>query len=134
MKRIFISCPMKGRTTENIKKTMNKMHKCAEAALGEELEMIQSLVTDTSPDGTDERIWYLGESIKKLSTADLMVTLGTSPYYIQSKGCEIEKKVATAYGIKILHISGDCFKDFCPDLVEMLERSDSMYNTSPSRY
>lgn len=40
MKKIFVSCPMRGRTTENIEKTMNKMHKCAEAALDEELEMI----------------------------------------------------------------------------------------------
>ena len=29
MKKVFISCPMKGRTTENIQKTMDKMHKCA---------------------------------------------------------------------------------------------------------
>lgn len=31
MKKLFISCPMKGRTEENIRKTMDKMHKIAEA-------------------------------------------------------------------------------------------------------
>ena len=30
MKKLFISCPMKGRTEENIKNTMNRLHKLAE--------------------------------------------------------------------------------------------------------
>lgn len=121
MKKVFISCPMKGRTTENIKKTMDKMHKCAEAALGEELEMIQSIVADTPPSGINERIWYLGESIKFLSEADLLVTLDTYPYGFSTSGCDIEKHVAREYGIKKFYISGDCFEYFCPDLVEKLK-------------
>lgn len=128
MKKVFISCPMKGRKTENIKKTMDKMYKCAEAALGEELEMISSIVSDTPPSGIDERIWYLGESIKMLSKADLIVTLSTSPYYVQAKGCDVEAMVASGYGIEMLHIGGDCFKYFCPDLVETHEHYNSMYN------
>lgn len=126
MKKVFISCPMKGRTTENILKTMKKMHKCAEAALGEELEMIQSIVADTPPSGIDERIWYLGESVKKLSSADLIVTLSTGPYYIQATGCDVERKVATAYGIKELYIGGDCFRYFCPDLAKTYDPYNNM--------
>lgn len=40
MKKLFISCPMKGRTEENIKKSMDKMHKLAEIMFEQELEVI----------------------------------------------------------------------------------------------
>lgn len=40
MKKLFISCPMKGRTEENIRKSMEKMHKIAEAVFEQELEVI----------------------------------------------------------------------------------------------
>ena len=128
MKKVFISCPMKGRTADNIKKTMDKMYKCAEAMLGEEAEMISSIVKDTPPMRTDARIWHLGESIKALSDADLIVTLSL-PYHVRSKGCEIEQQVAAEYGIEILNIGGDCFKYFCPDLAEAPDFYSSMYNT-----
>ena len=135
MKKVFISCPMKGRTTENIVKTMDKMLKCAEAALGEELNMIISVATNPpSVDDRGDRIWHLGESIKMLSMADLFVTLSV-PYYFEPSGCDVEEKVAMGYGIEMLRIGGDCFKYFCPDLAEQYDRSNSMYNTptcSPS--
>ena len=134
MKKVFISCPMKGRTTENIVKTMKKMHKCAEAALGEELDMIMSVATNPPSPERNERIWYLGESIKMLSMADLFVSLSL-PYHVEAKGCEVEMKVAAEYGIEILNIGGDCFKYFCPDLAYPHERYNDLYNTptcSPS--
>lgn len=128
MKKVFISCPMKGRTTENIKKTMDKMHKCAEAALGEELEMIESFLADTPPSGIDKRIWSLGESIKKLSEADLMVKLDTVPYYLRTPGCNVEAMVANEYNIPMLVIGGDVFAEFCPDLAETDDLYKGAYN------
>ena len=40
MKKLFISCPMKGRTEENIRKSMEKMHKIAEEIFEQELQEI----------------------------------------------------------------------------------------------
>lgn len=128
MKKVFISCPMKGRTNENIAKTIDKMHKCAEAALGEELELIMESTLDAPVLDRKDRIWYLGNSIKKLSEADLFVTLSL-PYHVEARGCEVEMKVAAEYGIEMLSIGGDCFKYFCPDLAEKYDRYNSMYNT-----
>ena len=128
MKKIFISCPMEGRTTENISKTMDKMYACAEATLGEKVVAISRLATSTAPSEIDKRIWYLGESIKVLSNADLIVTLSL-PYHVRAKGCEIELQVAAQYGIEVLNIGGDCFKYFCPDLAEAHDCYSSMYNT-----
>ena len=48
MKKIFISCPMKGRTEEDIRKTKDKMNKYAELVLGSfELNLIEQSSADT---------------------------------------------------------------------------------------
>lgn len=49
MKKIFISCPMKGRTKEEIKKTTIKMHKYAELVLEEKCGVIPSYITAAPP-------------------------------------------------------------------------------------
>lgn len=115
MKKIFISCPMKGRTDEAIKKTMDKMHKYAELVLEEKLEVIPSFITDTPPSDKNMGVWYLGESIKLLSDADVFVGLDM-PYWVDARGCDMEEKVADGYGIKRLTICHDGFEYFCPDV------------------
>lgn len=115
MKKIFISCPMKGRTDEAIKKTMDKMHKYAELVLDEELEVIPSFITDAPPSCKNKSVWYLGESIKLLSDADVFVGLDM-PYWVDARGCDIEEMTAYRYGIKKISISRDDFEYFCPDL------------------
>lgn len=130
MKKVFISCPMKGRTTENIAKTMDKMHKYAELVLEEECEVIPSYVPNhTVLSGANERVWLLGCSIKCLSEADVLVRLDI-PNWVVASGCQIEARVAMAYGIEILHISSHSFKYFCPDLTEQLGSYNDMYNTT----
>ena len=96
MKKLFISCPMKGRTEENIKKSMEKMHKMAEIIFDQELEVIPSYIEDAPPENTHQRIWYLGKSIQMLAEADYFIGIECSGYF---KGCEIERYVARDYGI-----------------------------------
>ena len=116
MKKIFISCPMKGRTEEDIRKTRDKMHKYAELVFEEEkCVIIATSGTDPSLRDANKSIWWLGTSIKRLSLADVFVGLDR-PYWVDAKGCDIEEKVAMGYGIKRLMISADAFEYFCPDL------------------
>lgn len=42
MKKLFVSVPMKGRTEEEIKASIQKMKKIAEICEGEDLELIDS--------------------------------------------------------------------------------------------
>lgn len=49
MKKLFISVPMKGRTEAQIRATMEQMHHIAEAVFGEELEVIQTYISDDPP-------------------------------------------------------------------------------------
>ena len=100
MKKLFVSVPMKGRTEAEIKETMEKMKKIAEIYEGEELEMIDSYIEHEPPQNSNQGIWYLGESLKKLSEADVFIGIDAAWDW---SGCDIETSTARAYGIK-LHV------------------------------
>ena len=97
MKKLFVSVPMKGRTEEEIKASIQKMKKIAEIYEGEELELIDSYIEDNPPKDSNEGVWYLGESLKKLAQADVFI--GIDKEY-DWNGCYIERYTAQRYGVK----------------------------------
>ena len=97
MKKLFVSVPMKGRTEEEIKASIQKMKKIAEIYEGEELELIDSYSEDNPPKDSKEAVWYLGESLKKLAQADVFIGICESYDW---NGCCIERETADKYGIK----------------------------------
>lgn len=97
MKKLFVSVPMKGRTEEEIKASIQKMKKIAEIYEGEELELIDSYIEDNPPKDSKEAVWYLGESLKKLAQADVFVGIDEAYDW---NGCYIERDTAQRYGIK----------------------------------
>ena len=110
MKKLFISCPMRGRTPEAIKKSIEKMHKIAEATVGEELEVIPSYKPDS--EYKNKPIACLGESIKRMQDADFFVCIDESYRF---RGCESEKDIAVRYGIpsivtKLAFVAPDVFE------------------------
>lgn len=97
MKKLFVSVPMKGRTEEEIKASIQKMKKIAEIYEGEELELIDSYIKDNPPKDSKEAVWYLGESLKKLAQADVFIGIDEAYDW---NGCYIERDTAQRYGIK----------------------------------
>lgn len=97
MKKLFVSVPMKGRTEEEIKASIQKMKKIAEIYEGEELELIDSYIEDNPPKDSKEAVWYLGESLKKLAQADVFIGIDEAYDW---NGCYIERDTAQRYGIK----------------------------------
>lgn len=97
MKKLFVSVPMKGRTEEEIKASIQKMKKIAEIYEGEELELIDSYIEDNPPKDSKEAVWYLGESLKKLAQADVFIGICESYDW---NGCCIERETAEKYVIK----------------------------------
>ena len=73
MKKLFVSVPMKGRTEEEIKESIQKMKKIAEIYEGEELELIDSYIEDNPPKDSKEAILFLGKSLEKLAQADVFI-------------------------------------------------------------
>lgn len=97
MKKLFVSVPMKGRTEEEIKASIQKMKQIAEIYEGEELELIDSYIEGNPPKGNNEAIFYLGESLKKMAQADVFVGICES---YEWSDCRIENITAESYGIK----------------------------------
>lgn len=98
MKKLFVSVPMKGRTEEEIKASIQKMKKIAEIYEGEELELIDSYIEDNPPKDNNQAIWFLGESLKKLAQADVFIGINEAWDWCR---CYIEIETAKRYGIKI---------------------------------
>lgn len=117
MKKLFISCPMEGRTEENIKKSIEKMHQIAEIVFDQELEAIGSWIEDDVPESVKKQgVWYLGKSIELLSTADYFIGVEYEEFW---KGCNIETRVAGLYGIPCTFVN---VREFMPDVEEILNR------------
>lgn len=104
MRKLFVSVPMKGRTEEEIKASIEKMKKIAEVYEGEELELIDSYIEDTPPKSNNQALWYLGKSLEKMAEADVFI--GTDDAY-EWNGCYVEKEVAGRYGIKSYHVPAE---------------------------
>lgn len=117
MKKLFVSVPMKGRTEEEIKASIQKMKKIAEIYEGEELELIDSYIEDNPPKDSKEAVWYLGESLKKLAQADVFIGINDAWDWNE---CYIENHVASRYGIKNYHIPAQYVIDDYNALVQKL--------------
>ena len=123
MKKLFISCPMKGRSEAQIRTTMTQLHKIAEAVFGEELEVIPTYFEDDPPENTNMALWYLGESIKKLSEADRFIGI-----YDEDKGyrgCIIENIAAKNYNIPSYLVN---VSYVAPDIIEQKRRDARIAN------
>lgn len=113
MKKLFISCPMKGRTEENIKKSMEQMHKIAEIIFDQELEVIPTYIADNPPENNNKAIWYLGKAIQLMADADYFIGAEYPDFF---RGCAIENEVARSYGIPSTYVR---LHELMPDAVEV---------------
>jgi hypothetical protein len=97
MKKLFISQPMRNKTTEEILAVREKAIKSAERELGEEVEVIDSFFTNM-PDGTHP-LYCLGKSLELLSTADVVYF---AKGWEEARGCKIENVCAIEYGLPLV--------------------------------
>lgn len=100
MKKLFISQPMRGLTDKEILETRLKIKERAEKVIGEDIELIDSFIKDY-PGEINKHIpiWYLGESIKFLSEADIAYFGGD---WRRARGCVIENLIAKEYHIEVI--------------------------------
>ena len=97
MKKLFISQPMRGKSDEEILAVRKKAIESAERNLGEKVEVIDSFFQNAPAEASP--LWYLGESLKLMSTADVVYfAKGWEEY----RGCRIENECAAEYGIELV--------------------------------
>lgn len=96
--KIFISMPMKSKSTEQVRVEMNKIFDYIKIKLPA-AKLIDSVILNADKqialNGDDVGIWYLGESLKRLSEADIVFFVNDWQQY---RGCSIERQVAEKYG------------------------------------
>lgn len=105
-KKLYISCPMKGRTEEAIRHDMDRMHKMAEIVFDQELEVIPTYVKHDPPETGNKAIYCLGESIKKMAEAGYFIGVVGA---CGARGCQVETEVAGAYEIPSYFVEANRF-------------------------
>lgn len=107
--KIFISQPMKGYSNFEIEIIRGKITEALKEKYGNNIEIIDSFFKN-APVGA-KPLWFLGESLKKLSTADIAVFAYNTPdiggKIALVRGCGIEEKCAREYDILCLYINFD---------------------------
>ncbi len=93
--KYFISQPMRGLTVKEILSVRAEVVKHIKA-IDSKAEIIDSYIDNNGQDRPP--LWYLGESIKKLGEADVVVFAEDYSYYA---GCRIEHRCAKEYGKRI---------------------------------
>ena len=96
MTKIFISQPMNGKTTEEIENERNYI--IDRLRENEHIEIIDSFFKDAPHNA--KPLWYLGESIKLMSEADIVFFCDG---WQTARGCQIEHDCALEYGIDTMY-------------------------------
>lgn len=97
-KKVFISVPMRNRKPRQIRYSISKLHKIAEAVFDQELDAVVSYYASEVPPEwcKNESIYHLGNAIKLMSECDFYIGVNWSSDY---GGCNIENSVALEYQI-----------------------------------
>lgn len=97
--KIFISQPMRGLTEEEIKFNREKCICYLMYSIPSQFSVIDSFIREREKGA----IWCLGESIKLMQNADLVVFLSG---WKEARGCRIEHEVCKSYGINYIELWG----------------------------
>ena len=101
MPKIFISQPMNGKTNEEIKNKRDSIIDRLSTQFAREnecVEIIDSFFKDKPYEASP--LWYLGESIKLMSEADVVLFCNG---WQTARGCQIEHDCALEYGIDTMY-------------------------------
>ena len=96
MKKIFISQPMRGKTSEEIRAEREKAVEVVKAFVNDEVEVLDSYFDDF--DGNP--LEYLAKSIELLAKADVAYFADGWENY---RGCRMEHNACLKYGVKVIN-------------------------------
>ena len=85
---------MRGKTDDEILAERRNAIQAAKDSVNNEIEVIDSFFQNAPADA--KPLWYLGESLKLLATADVAYF---APGWNKARGCIIENLCAKEYGI-----------------------------------
>lgn len=98
MRKVMISQPMRGKTNEQIRKEREEL---VEYLKNEQLEVIDTIISEEAPKECDEAIYYLAKSIEFIGKVDCVVFMKG---WEKTRGCKIEHQVAVEYGKEVRYL------------------------------
>lgn len=103
MRKVFISLPMAGRSSEEIEAERDEMLARVAAMYAERGEEVREVPSYFGPKAAEqmEPLELLGKSIELLSHADLAAF---APGWEDARGCRIEHACAVDYGVEVMEL------------------------------
>lgn len=95
--RVMISQPMRGKTNEQIRQERANL---VEKLEKDGLEVIDTIVSEEPPKGSDQAIYYLSKSIEFISKVDIVYFMKG---WKNARGCKIENKICQDYGKQTMY-------------------------------
>ena len=114
MKKLFISCPVKGRKIEDVYETRKKMHAIAEIIFGEELWAIDSIMAREVVDG--DSFESLAHHIECMKEADYFIGISDAYRYNPLKLSDAYLEYTLVDGYRHIKSAFLNISDVCPDL------------------
>lgn len=99
MKKIYISQPMRGRSTDEIIRERKQL--IADAAVALRTDEVEVLDTLYPPGSKAKPLALLGRGIEKMAQADAVVF---APGWKDAKGCRVEHMAASEYELEMLEV------------------------------
>lgn len=101
--RLFVSVPTKGRSDKAVEAIKQTALERVQRTLDPSAALIDSYVAEDAPEEIyhDARagLWYLGESMKRLATADAAFF---ADGWEQARGCRLERAACEAYDLPVI--------------------------------
>lgn len=93
--RVMISQPMNGLSAEEIRERRAAVVARLEA---EGHEVVDTVFTETPPEGDNQALWYLGKSLQAIAGVDAVYFMDG---WDKARGCRIEYEACVTYGVAI---------------------------------
>lgn len=101
MKKIYISQPMRGRSTDDI--IAERKALVADAAVALQTDEVEVLDTYLNGYTSKPPLHLLALALEKMADADAVIF---APGWRDARGCRVEHLAASEYGISIIHAKG----------------------------
>lgn len=101
MKKIYISQPMRGRSTDAI--IAERKALVADAAVALQTDEVEVLDTYLNSYTNKPPLRLLALALEKMADADAVIF---APGWRDARGCRVEHLAASEYGISIIHAKG----------------------------
>lgn len=101
MKKIYISQPMRGRSTDDI--IAERKALVADAAVALQTDEVEVLDTYLNGYTNKPPLHLLALALEKMADADAVIF---APGWCDARGCRVEHLAASEYGISIIHAKG----------------------------